>query len=404
MKKLISTLTFLFLFAASHYAQDNNCLDLDGIDDRVQVNDFVLSDDFTISFWFKCKETSNVNFEERMLSFGPSTRLEIGIDSGTNQLWIFDQDGSGTETYGPDLRDEAWHHVALVRSSVTRTVYLDGNLMGTFNGSATGSYDNFCRIGAWTGAVATTTFFNGQMDETSIWSVAKSAAELAEIMSCPISDPSDEDDLLVYWTYDQGTAGGNNSGETTLIDYSLNDIEGTLFNFDLAGNNSNWIAADNASLFYLDASLTQDGNDLMADAAGLNYQWLDCDDNFAAINNETNQTFTAMASGSYAVEVSNESCAVVSDCEDVLFVRVDNLEEESGWSVYPNPATAVLFIEADFLTEVNISVTDVYGKLLLQKTANSLLTDIDLSDFLAGTYFVQIRDKERTLVRKFVVE
>ncbi len=402
MKKIISTLSFLFLFTISHYAQDNHCLDLDGVNDYVQVNDFALNGNFTISFWFKCNETSNVNFEERMLSFGPSTRLEIGIDSGTNKLWVYNQSGSGTQSFGEDLRDGAWHHVALVKSFSLQSVYLDGELMGSLGISNSSEYGSFYRIGAWTGGSSTATFFNGQIDETRIWSIDKPANEIEDMMYCPLS--GEEDDLLAYWTYDQGVAGGANSGETTLIDFSNNAIQGTLTNFDLADNSSNWIASDNASFFYLDANLTQDGNELTAVEAGVSYQWLDCNDDLNSIYNETNQSFTATASGSYAVEVNNAFCTVISDCQDLIVVGVDDVLEDAGWSIYPNPTSDVLFFKTDFLTEVNITVSDVYGKLLVEKTVNNLLTDIDLSVFVAGTYFVQTKEEGRTAIRKFVVE
>jgi len=139
-------------------------------------------------------------------------------------------------------------------------------------------------------------------------------------------------------------------------------------------------------------------------AAGLNYQWLDCNDNLNSIYDETNQTFTASVSGSYAVEVSNGFCTVVSDCQDIIFVNVKNAQEAFECSIYPNPAAEVLFIETDLLSEVNITVSDVYGKTIIAKTADNQVTKIDLSDFAAGTYFVQIKEGDRTVVRKFVKE
>jgi len=403
MKKIISTLSFLFLFAVSQYAQDNHCLDFDGTDDYVTVPDFSLDGSaFTVSFWFKCNGTSMVNFEERMLSFGPDTRFEIGIDSGTNRLWVFDQTASSDQSYGEDLRDGEWHHVAVVADFSLRTVYLDGEFMGNIVGLSSAEYGGFCRVGAWTGGVSTGTFFNGQIDEAKIWSVAKTQSEIEDNMNCPIS--GDEDDLLAYWTFDQGVAGGANAGETTLTDFSNNGVEGTLANFNLLGGSSNWLESDNGSLFYLEADITQDGNNLTAVADGLNYQWLDCNDNLNSINNETNQTFTASVSGSYAVEVSNEFCTAVSDCQDVIFVSVKNAQEAFECSIYPNPAAEVLFIETDLLTEVNITVSDVYGKTIIAKTADNQVTKIDLSGFAAGAYFVQIKEGDRTVVRKFVKE
>ncbi len=63
---------------------------------------------------------------------------------------------------------------------------------------------------------------------------------------------------------------------------------------------------------------------LSANASGLSYQWIDCEENDGAIMGATDQSFTPTTSGSYAVEISDGNCKVVSDCIDVIVVGVND--------------------------------------------------------------------------------
>lgn len=57
------------------------------------------------------------------------------------------------------------------------------------------------------------------------------------------------------------------------------------------------------------------------DANGAVYQWLDCSSANTAIGGETNRTFTATQSGSYAVRISFNGQTVISSCIDVTVVN-----------------------------------------------------------------------------------
>ena len=70
----------------------------------------------------------------------------------------------------------------------------------------------------------------------------------------------------------------------------------------------------------VDNGITNSSPALMANATGAAYQWLDCDNNYSLIAGETNQSFTATANGSYAVEVTQNNCRDTSNCELVTLV------------------------------------------------------------------------------------
>ncbi len=91
------------------------------------------------------------------------------------------------------------------------------------------------------------------------------------------------------------------------------------------------------------------------------------------------------------------------DCDEVYELIHHGLEETTttGFSVYPNPANGVLYIEtchgASLLTEYRIS--NLMGQTLLHGNIDSENQQIDINELPAGMYFVLIG--EQTL--KFVV-
>src|SRR5690606_1382106 len=55
------------------------------------------------------------------------------------------------------------------------------------------------------------------------------------------------------------------------------------------------------SITHIDESVTNSSPTLTSNANGATYQWIDCNNGFAPIFGETNQSFTASANGNYAV-------------------------------------------------------------------------------------------------------
>ena len=81
--------------------------------------------------------------------------------------------------------------------------------------------------------------FNGALDELRIWKSARTACEINTYKNCEIAGTTAN--LLANYNFNQGIAGGLNTGQTTLTDASGNGINGTLSTFILSGTTSNWI-------------------------------------------------------------------------------------------------------------------------------------------------------------------
>ena len=146
--------------------------------------------------------------------------------------------GSGNDLVGATaLSLGTWHHVAATYDGTTLKLYVDGALdasqtMPVFNTTGTGF------LVGYTGNAATE-YLNGRIDEVRVYNTALTPAQvMADMFSTTSAVPASQ---VAYYNFDQGMAGGTNTGITTLTDQSGNNKNGMLVNFALTGTSSNWV-------------------------------------------------------------------------------------------------------------------------------------------------------------------
>jgi surface protein len=77
----------------------------------------------------------------------------------------------------------------------------------------------------------------------------------------------------------------------------------------------------------------------------------------------------------------------------------------SIFSIYPNPTTGVVNIEADNLQNYNlIIVTDALGRIISKLNIEGNKMSIDFSDKNPGLYFIEIHGEQNSLFTRIVVE
>jgi hypothetical protein len=144
------------------------------------------------------------------------------------------------------------------------------------------------------------------------------------------------------------------------------------------------------------------GNTLTANIVGASYQWLDCDNGYLPTPSGTNQSYTAVANGNYAVAVTIGNCVDTSACItiDNLGVETENLSTEM--TVYPNPTTGQLTISNYSNTITNLSITDLSGKIVMSLKPTSKV--IDLSGIENGLYLLKIEDGSHAFAQPIIKE
>jgi hypothetical protein len=132
------------------------------------------------------------------------------------------------------------------------------------------------------------------------------------------------------------------------------------------------------------------------------YQWYY---NGVAISGANAQTYTATATGSYRVEVTNANgCRKTSGAVEVVVIGVENIEL-INLRIYPNPTENVLNVHADNLTDaVSIELRDALGRLLYGReiTGNTVREELDMSSYASGVYLLVIKNNTKILAAKRV--
>lgn len=79
------------------------------------------------------------------------------------------------------------------------------------------------------------------------------------------------------------------------------------------------------------------------------------------------------------------------------FYLINKVDTKNNFSVYPNPTKDLTFVvEKNFVNGVLVCVImDLSGRILEKISSNSNKTQIDLSPYPAGTYFLNISKKNK---------
>ncbi|HPX76619.1 MAG TPA: T9SS type A sorting domain-containing protein [Bacteroidales bacterium] len=159
----------------------------------------------------------------------------------------------------------------------------------------------------------------------------------------------------------------------------------------------------NLTINNVDVSVTQEGVNLFANATDAEYQWLDCNNNNAAIDGETNQSFTATQNGSYAVEVMQNNCIDTSVCYAITTVGILESTFSNNITIYPNPTDGMFKIDlGESLPEFTVSITDVSGKVL-RKYAYKNVQILELNlDVQPGVYMLNISAGNKNATIKLI--
>ena len=109
----------------------------DGVDDYVQIpHDASLNpgtDDFSVDFWMNTDSSNNQALVNKREACGPVSFWSISIEPDGHIGAELYSGGVNFNVIFTDIpvNDGTWHHVALVRQTMTATLYIDGAVHGS---------------------------------------------------------------------------------------------------------------------------------------------------------------------------------------------------------------------------------------------------------------------------------
>ena len=391
-----SSLIFILSAAPLVASAQNRALDFDGINDRLELTSAKTTlnyggNDFTIEMLVKTSRTGVRQglVLNRFAPGGEGDRYFVGVSTGGFfQAYInMGQDIAADMAFtgATTINDGSWHHLAIVRQGATITGYVDGVLDATDTQASptrTGIDTNQSpSIGALfypDNGSALSDFFSGQLDELRFWADARTATEIASYASRSLLGT--EDDLIIYYNFDQGVGGGDNTAITSIVAQDATH-NAALIDFARTGSTSNFVTTTGLTL-YTDPGLALDNlSRTLGDASptmtatsnsGGAISYASADTDVATINSTTG-VVTLVAAGTTTITATQAADAGYSagSATATLTIKASNsLPTASG---APTSFTVIEDVESA-LNFAAMSISDADGDsltLTLSITAGS---------------------------------
>ena len=237
MRKISLSLLLAF-FSLIVYAQVGNSLHFDGSDNYVETETMVpYTADFTIAAWIKTS-SNGVIFAWGEQTAAPNRFTSFAAYSNGLRLTL----GDGNPVYidgDTNVKTGVWVNVAVTKNGSAIKLYVNGveDLSTTSTTVTDAPVMSTIGAGLLNGSIQS--YFNGEIDELSVWESALDVTGVQSVMNNSLV--GDETNLLAYYRFDQGEAGADNSAfALNLIDYA-GCYSGILKGFSMTGTTSNWL-------------------------------------------------------------------------------------------------------------------------------------------------------------------
>jgi len=202
---------------------------------------------------------------------------------------------------------------------------------------------------------------------------------------------------------------------TTTTKISINGNQATLVSAGQAtlratqaGNASFNSAADVSQTFCINpAKPVISATDLLTESPSLSSsatagnQWYK---DGAAISNATNASVKVNASGSYSVESTIEACKSVRSSDFPIIVTGDITSSNTTLEISPNPAGSFLRIVLPGDGQKEVRIIQLTGAILEHQITDKKEISIDIRNYSANLYLVQVTSAGRLYHGKFVKE
>jgi len=390
-------------------------VDLSGTTDKIShaiPANFSYTQGFTIEAWLNIG--TNFGGGRKPIFFaGPASGsntsdIEFYInDNSTNTVsLLFNRSGGprSTASWVNAIPFGSWFHLALVydQQNANTELFINGISQGN---STIGSVNQRSNSSIAWGVIDQSQFnslngFNDKIDQMRIWDYARDSTEINTNMNKCMNGT--ESNLVVNYTADESSGTILTDNVNGLVANIINPIANPWINGGLKCGVVSCVAVIdtfNIDVDSVDVSTTQNARLLTANAVGATYQWLDCSNNNAPISvGGTNQSYTALANGSYAVEVTQNGCVDTSACHTVVGVGINNIDLSTAFNLYPNPTTGWVNIQSDIDIE-SLRLFTMDGRVVKTELNTNKL---NISDLSIGVYFIVIETQKGTIRKKLV--
>ena len=184
--------------------------------------------------------------------------------------------------------------------------------------------------------------------------------------------------------------------QTTCNSYIFNGqlftASGIYYDTLINSNGCDSILTLNLTITQIDKTVVKNGFSFWSNQpGGSSYQWINCDNNIPIVG-ATNQGYTTIAGGSYAVIISYNGCIDTSNCITMIGLgTMSDQTSETSISMLPNPARDRLTVRHSKDGSLIMNIYDLSGRFVYQQTIplGKMEMNIDISSLNGGHYFVK---------------
>ncbi len=377
----------------------------------------------TVAAWVK---TTSAGLRNIVFDYGANDAgFVLRMDDG--EAAISGRDGSGnfkTSGLASTLIDDGeWHYVVGTSNMQYWKIYVDGVLENDNNYGGSGVSMNNTDDLYLGRSFSTSSSYRGDLRDVTIWNKVLTDTEISDNMNACFT--GSESDVVAHFPLKDGTG-------TTVKDYSSYGIDG-----QISGGNMLWINNDSLCRYTLEMSQIIDitvgaGSGIFVDSinvigedsattittnagtlqmeATVNPSNVDDDTyTWSVVNMTGTATIDAAgiltAAGNGTVEV----VATANDGSGIIGVEKITISNQTGTgindlafknvNIYPNPTSGLVSIDLEEKL-TSIKIMDLTGKTI--KVFNAESTQLDISNFTTGIYFLEIANTERKSVVKVI--
>jgi uncharacterized repeat protein (TIGR03803 family) len=157
------------------------------------------------------------------------------------------------------------------------------------------------------------------------------------------------------------------------------------------------------NILNIDPTISVYGTNITSKDSIAHHQWVNCDNNYTIIPGETGQSFSPEKEGNYAVIVKYGWCADTSVCVSIDMTSILPNTSEQNISIFPNPTYGRFTIDLGRMyEEATITITELDGRVVLRKTAESAQKIELIMDSAPGIYLVNINTENSNRIYRIV--
>ena len=213
------------------------------------------------------------------------------------------------------------------------------------------------------------------------------------------TDASTNSPISWNWTFPGGTPASSALQDPSVVYNAVGAYNAQLIVTNLNGADTiaytNYITVANPPAIPV---IYEGAGVLTSSYSGAGNQWYDTT---GAITGATNDQYTPSFNGSYYVVYTDANGCTVTSAPVTFTIGIE-VETPVNFSIYPNPATERLTIDAGTPVKATVQLMDLSGRVVVNIKMNQSLQQLDLSTLSDGIYMLRIMYGEQSITKKII--